>query len=145
MNFSIQTKIRFAHVDAAGIVFYPRYFEMLTEALEDWFAEAMGVDFATLHLTRRIGVPTVRLACEFNAPSLLGDVLDIAITPIEVGRSSCSLRYSVRGDDSERLKADAVIVCVDLDTMRAIPWPDDIRTKIEAGLYPPEGIQQRAV
>ena len=36
--------IRFRHCDAAGIVFYPRYFEMMNDLVEDWFAElGMGL------------------------------------------------------------------------------------------------------
>ena len=142
MSFSTRTKIRFAHVDAAGIVFYPRYFEMLNAALEDWFAEALGIDFAALHLYRRIGVPTVRLECQFSAPSMLGDEVDITITPAEVGRSSCSIRYRLRCKDVERLKADAVIVCMDLGVKRATPWPDDIRARMEAAKFPSEGLPQ---
>jgi 4-hydroxybenzoyl-CoA thioesterase len=140
MHFSVRTKIRFAHVDAAGIVFYPRYFEMLNAALEDWFADALGIDFSTLHLSRRLGAPTVRLSCEFYVPSLLGDEVEISVTPIEIGRSSCAIRYSLRGDGVERLKADAVIVCMELEAKRATPWPDDMRARMVAGLCPPENV-----
>ena len=142
MSFKTRAKVRFAHVDAAGIVFYPRYFEMLNAALEDWFAEAIGVDFVTMHLSRGIGVPTARIECEFSAPSLLGDDLDIIVTPIEVGRSSCSIRYSVFCKDQERLTADAVIVCMDLEAQRAVAWPDDMRPGMEAGISPPESMEQ---
>ena len=40
MSFQISTKVRFGDVDPAGIVFYPRYFEMLNAAVEDWFTMA---------------------------------------------------------------------------------------------------------
>jgi hypothetical protein len=68
MPYPTHTLVRFAHVDPAGIVFYPRYFEMLNGAIEDFFAEAAGADFASLHLERGIGVPTARLHTEFAAP-----------------------------------------------------------------------------
>ena len=82
MTFVSRQKVRFAHVDGAAIVFYPRYFEMLNAAVEDFFAAVVGVDFAQLHGERRLGVPTVRLDAEFVVASRLGDELDF-----ELGRA----------------------------------------------------------
>ena len=73
MTFVSRQQVRFAHVDAAGIVFYPRYFEMLNAAVEDYFAEVVGVGFAEMHGQRRLGVPTVRLETDFAAPRPRGD------------------------------------------------------------------------
>ncbi len=54
--------IRFSHIDGAGIVFYPRYFEMLSEFFTDLpFANA---PFA--------------IQTDFLKPNYLGDQLDIA-------------------------------------------------------------------
>lgn len=133
MSFEIRLKVRFADVDPAGIVFYPRYFEMLNAAVEDWFA-ALGMDFATMHQTHRIGVPTVKLDTEFKAPSHLGDELTISLTPTHLGRSSCAVTYRVIGHNGERLTAQGVLVCMDLDAQKAIPWPDDLRAGIQATL-----------
>lgn len=131
MSFTTRTQVRFADVDPAGIVFYPRYFEMLNGAVEDWFA-AMGLDFKTMHLGRHMGVPTVKLECTFLAPSELGDALTIAITPTQVGRSSCAIDYLVTGADGvDRLKASAVLVCMDLAAQKSMPWPEDIRIALE--------------
>ena len=130
MSFRTTAEVRFAHVDAAGIVFYPRYFEMLNAAVEDWFAQALGVDFRSMHRDRRLGVPTVKLEVEFLSPSELGDRLTIAISPREVGRSSCHLEVVFTGVDRDRLRARVVLVCMDLETRRATPWPDDMRARM---------------
>ena len=79
MTFVSRQRVRFAHVDAAGIVFYPRYFEMLNAAVEEYFGAVVGMDFADIHLVRRLGVPTVRLEADFAGPSHLGDLLDFAL------------------------------------------------------------------
>jgi 4-hydroxybenzoyl-CoA thioesterase len=131
MTFKTKVQVRFAHVDAAGIVFYPRYFEMLNGAVEDWFA-SMGCDFRRMHLEQRMGVPTVRLECEFVAPSELGDELTIQITPVRVGRSSCTINYLITGDDKVRVTAEAVLVCTDLDAKRAVPWPEPLQRQLSA-------------
>lgn len=134
MAFETRTEVRFAHVDAAGIVFYPRYFEMLNAAVEDWCAGPLGVDFRTLHVDRRIGVPTVKLDVEFVMPSMLGDHLTIALRPRDVGRTSCRLDFAFSGDGRERLRGQAVLVCMDVDAQKAVPWPDDIRARMTEGL-----------
>lgn len=136
MSFETQVLVRFAHVDPAGIVFYPRYFEMLNGAVEDWFAGALGMDFRTLHQDRRLGTPTAKLNVTFVAPSRLGDQLTIAITPRVVGRSSCTIEAVFTGDGQERMRVETVLVCMDLDAQRAVPWPETIRERMTADLAP---------
>ena len=47
--FTKQEKVRFKHVDYAGIVFYPRFLEMLNDLVEDWFEEAFDRPFSKIH------------------------------------------------------------------------------------------------
>ncbi len=129
MPFQTETVVRFAQVDAAGIVFYPRYFEMLNAAVEDWFA-AMDLDFATMHRDRDMGVPTVKLEASFLAPSELGDRLTVSITPQEIGRSSCTLTAVFACAGHERLRIVVVLVCMDLSARRSTAWPDELRPKM---------------
>ncbi|MDK2760573.1 MAG: acyl-CoA thioesterase [Sphingopyxis sp.] len=129
--FTTSTQIRFAHVDAAAIVFYPRYFEMLNAAVEDWFA-AMEHDFRKLHVEKGIGTPTVKLETEFLSPSELGEMLVIEIDPQHVGRSSCTFTYLFTGGGRDRLRGQATIVCMDLVAQRSVPWPDPLRERIVA-------------
>lgn len=132
MPFTTRTKVRFSQVDPAGIVFYPRYFEMLNAAVEDWFTQDLGLDFATMHIDRHMGVPTVKLDVEFTSPSRLGDVLDITITPVKLGRTSCSVTVVFAGEGRERLRAQVVLVCMDLVSHRSIEWPQTVRAAITA-------------
>lgn len=138
MSFETTTEVRFAHVDGAGIVFYPRYFEMLNAAVEDWFARRLGVDFRTLHLDRGLGVPTVDLHAEFLAPCILGDDLTVRITPRKVGRSSCTYEAVFTGEGRDRVKVHATLVCMDLVAKKAVSWPDDIRAHLLDDLVPAE-------
>lgn len=132
MSFTIEMPVRFAHVDAAGIVFYPRYFEMLNAALEEWFAARTGIGFAELHLAHRLGIPTVKLDSSFVAPSRLGDALTISIDVQRIGRSSCEIAYRIRCGEQDRVHAAAVVVCMDLDAGRPVPWTDEMRAGLES-------------
>ncbi len=134
LPFVHHTRVRFAHVDGAGIVFYPRWFEMLNEAMEEWFAGPLGRDFHALHIEDRIGTPTVRLECDFAHPGMLGDRIDIALAPERVGTSSCSLRFTFGRGDETLLSGLAILVCMDLETQRSRPWPDSIGAAMRAAL-----------
>ena len=48
--FETVIPVRFQHCDPAGIVFYPRYLEMINQTVEEWFA-AMGRAFPDMVLT----------------------------------------------------------------------------------------------
>ena len=56
--FVSQVQVLFRHCDPAGIVFYPRYFEMVNDLVEEWFDRGMGLPFHTLHVQRQVGTPT---------------------------------------------------------------------------------------
>ena len=131
MTFQTDVQVRFADVDLAGIVFYPRYFEMLNGAVEDWFMQELGFSFKAMHQKLRIGVPTVRLEVDLLSPSELGDRLTISITLDEVGRSSCGISALFSGDNRDRLRAQVVLVCMDLNAQRAVPWPDELKARME--------------
>ena len=71
--FIKQEKIRFKHIDYAGIVFYPRFLEMLNDLVEDWFEEALERPFSKMHDTN--GIPTVDLKVQFKNAARLGELL----------------------------------------------------------------------
>ncbi|MEO5708181.1 MAG: thioesterase family protein [Alteraurantiacibacter sp.] len=127
MAFQTTALVRFAHVDGAGIVFYPRYFEMLNGAVEDWFARDLGSDFHAMHSARGIGVPTVQLSAQFLAPSMLGEDLTIRLDATRIGRSSCDYTAAFTCDGRDRVHVSATLVCMELAAQTAVPWPDDLR------------------
>lgn len=132
VRFRTRRKVRFADVDPARIAFYPRYFEMLNGIVEDWF-ETMGWGFAEMHLSRDIGIPTRRLEADFLRPSYLGDLLDLELSVLKVGRTSVDLETRFRCGEELRWKVKQTLVLVDMTTATAVPWPDDLRAKLESG------------
>jgi 4-hydroxybenzoyl-CoA thioesterase len=128
--YEISIEIGFKHCDPAGIVFYPRYVEMLNDTVESWFKHALGVDFAALHGTYRLGIPTVNLQCDFRAPSRLGETLTSRLVVERIGKSSITLTVSLHGTDAEaslRLSAQIVLVTTDLNTMTSTEIPQRLR------------------
>jgi 4-hydroxybenzoyl-CoA thioesterase len=124
-------KVMFEHCDPAGIVFYPRYFEMINATVEDWFEEGVGVSFAAMHGPRRIAIPAARIAVRFLRPSRLGDRLVMHLAVARLGSSALDLTLVAHGPDGPRLEAELTIVYVDLAGLRPAPWAPDIRARIE--------------
>ncbi len=131
MNWIRHETVRFGHCDPAGIVFYPRYFEMLQACVEDWFNEALGVDYAELLGPRRIGLPSVSLQADFKRVSRMGDVLEQVVAIRRIGRSSLTLTVIFSGPDGERAVFEQVLVCTDLASHRPRPFPDDVRSALD--------------
>lgn len=120
--------VRFGHCDAAGIVFYPRYFEMLNDFIEDWFAQELDWPFSAMHGAGHAGVPTADLHCRFVAPSRLGESLTRELRVLKLGQSSFTVQVRFIGPDGGlRLEVTQRLVCVNTDKIAPRPLPDPVR------------------
>lgn len=128
-TFTATRRVRFADCDAAGIVFFPRYFEMLNGVVEDWFAGPLGLSFRELHLERGASVPTAAVEARFVAPSRLEDELDFALTVTRLGGASCTVRHRIACGDQLRFEATQTIVHVGA-SLKPEPWPEPLRARI---------------
>ncbi|WP_332656050.1 acyl-CoA thioesterase [Brevundimonas sp.] len=128
--FTTTRRVRFADCDAAGIVFFPRYFEMLNGVVEDWFAGPLEASFRELHVNREVSVPTAAVEARFIAPSRLEDDLTFSLTVTKLGGASCGLRHVIECDGQRRFEATQTIVYVGR-SLKPEPWPETLRTRIQ--------------
>jgi 4-hydroxybenzoyl-CoA thioesterase len=128
-TFTTTRRVRFADCDAAGIVFFPRYFEMLNGVVEDWFAGPLGASFRELHVERHVSVPTAAVEARFIAPSRLEDELTFALTVTRLGGASCGLRHRISAGGQLRFEATQTIVYVGA-SLKPEPWPEALRARI---------------
>ena len=122
-------QIEFNHCDPAGIVFYPRYFEMVNSVIENFFADVVGRSFAQMHNGAANGVPTVAIETSFQRPSRLGDKVLFSLAVEKIGGSSLRLVIEGRGPDGLRLIVRITVAWI--DGMKAAPWPSDMRAALE--------------
>ena len=128
--FEIEQAVMFQHCDPAGIVFYPRYFEMINATVERWFGEALDWSFGKMHQQDGVAVPLASITTDFYAPSRLGELLRWRLTPKRLGATSLALEVGARCGDEARLLAQATIVHVDMERQRPIRWPDWFRQRL---------------
>ncbi|WP_375689728.1 acyl-CoA thioesterase [Pseudooceanicola sp. LIPI14-2-Ac024] len=130
--FAHRNPVMFQHCDPAGIVFYPRYFEMINAVVETFFDQAVAWSFHQMHIVERLGVPMGRIAVDFHAPSRLGDVLDWTLAVDRTGGASADMVIRAAGGGEARLTVRGTLVLVDLDKMKSRRWPDRVRAVLES-------------
>jgi 4-hydroxybenzoyl-CoA thioesterase len=128
--FKHDQPVRFSHCDPAGIVYFPRFFDMAHAAMEDWFTHGLGHDHSELLTVRRIGTPTVHIECDFRKPYRMGETLRYEVRVTRMGNASLDLAYSGKKDGVEHLLIRQTICFISLDDGRPIPIPDDLRPAI---------------
>lgn len=132
MSWTKTIPVEFRHCDPAGIVFFPRYFEMANSVVEAFFAAELGRSFAAM-IAGGNGSPTARIAAEFHRPSRLGEVLEFDLAVTRIGRTSAGYRIVGRCGGAARLTVEAVLVWTDA-AGRPDPWPGDLRAGLERHL-----------
>lgn len=131
MAYTHLQKIKFKHCDPAGIVFYPRYFEMINDCVEAFFEDVLHYPFGPMHPDN--GVPTVQIETQFTAPSRLGEVVEITLNVRKVGRSSLDLEFVAEGAGQKRFVASSTLVHVGQGG-RPAAWPERVKAILQAEL-----------
>ena len=134
MTFSNTRKVRieWGDCDPAGIIFYPRYFEIFDASTAMLFERALGMTklemFKNLEFS---GFPLVRTHARFLKPTRFGDDVTIDST-ITFGRSSFDVdhRLDLKGHKCVECSEKRVWVIRDAKgTLKSLPVPDVVRNK----------------
>lgn len=123
--------VEFQHCDPAGIVFYPRYVEMVNSVVEEFFRDALDYAFGPMHAVDHKGVPTARISLEFQEPGFLEDPLVFKLMVARLGKSALDLEIACTSRGAPRFTAQSTLVQVDMATRKSTPWPDKMRRVIE--------------
>jgi len=131
-------RVRFDEVDAAGIVYFARFFTWCHDAMEAMLAGVEG-GYVNLVVHRRLGFPAVHVEADYAAPLRFGEEVHISATVERIGKSSIAMRFDLtRASDRDHVATLRHVVAVtDLDAMRAHPIPEDVRSALEPWLAGP--------
>ena len=134
-HYTMPLTVRFAHCDPAGIVFFPRLYEMANLAIECFFEDRVGASFHQLHLREGLGVPTVRIETEFRAVSRLEDRIAFDLRIARRGTSSVCFDLTCRAAENAgdlRVRTIHTLVAIDMASTKATAWPTAIRDRLDA-------------
>ena len=127
--YSFPQKVLFKHCDPAGIVFFPRYFEMINDCMEGFFSDVLGAPFEKI--IPENGVPTAKISTHFLSPSRHGDQLALLLEVTKVGRTSFTYAMTAICGEQTRFKTNGTLVFVD-DAGRPAPWPPALKDRLTA-------------
>ncbi|HEY0840368.1 MAG TPA: thioesterase family protein [Vulgatibacter sp.] len=130
--------VRFNEVDAAGIVFFPRFYDYFHMTFEGFFGEATGVPYHEWIQQRRVGWPAVHVETDFRAPLRYGMQVEVTLTIPKIGTSSFVCRYEARDPAAGTLlcTCEITVVTSDLDRMASLPIPPIVRQALERAQEP---------
>jgi 4-hydroxybenzoyl-CoA thioesterase len=125
-------RVRFDEIDAAGIVYFARFFTWCHDAMEAMLAPLDG-GYTALVTTRRLGLPAVHVEADYRAPLRFGDEVLVEASVERLGTSSVGLRFEILRSPGREPVAVVkhVVALVDLGAIRSQPLPDDVRAVFE--------------
>ena len=132
---SLTVRIRWGDCDPAGIIFYPRYFEIFDAATAALFERALGITKHEMFKAYEFaGWPLVRTHARFLKPTRFGDDVTIE-TSVKFGRSSFDIehRLSLKSELCVECQEKRVWIVRDAENrIKSHPIPDAVLKKFEA-------------
>ena len=144
MWFERRKVVRFHHCDPAAIIFYPQYFVLFHELMEEWFTEGLQTPYGEYVRNARLGVPAVKAECEFFVPIQLGDVVDFRLQPTRLGSSSLAFVGEATRGGKLCARAQITVVQMALDTRKSVPFAAPLRARIATYLAPADPVDTPA-
>ena len=136
-KFTIEERVRWGDVDAAGIIFYGSYIRFFEIAETELF-RAVGLPYGVVFDELNIWLPRVHLECDFHRAAQLDDLLEVSVWVGKIGTTSLRLNFEVRRKDrdgkiEEKLIATAhfVLVATRRDNLQPVPVPEELRRALE--------------
>jgi len=123
----LHRRIEWIDTDAAGIYHWTTAFR-LAEAAEAALHTELGIADFTFGATPRVAVDA-----EFARPLRFNDPVEVELAVESVGRSSVRYAFSVTGPEGIAMTGHVTSALIDRTTLRAAPWPDEVRAKLAGG------------
>ena len=133
-KYTIEERVRWGDVDAAGIIFYGAYIRFFEFAETELF-RSVGLPYSVMFDELDVWLPRVHLECDFHHAARLDDLLEVSVYVGRFGNKSMHLNFEVRRKGEDLLIADAhfVLASVRRDTFETVPIPEELRVRL--GLY----------
>ena len=142
-KFTIEERVRWGDVDAAGIIFYGAYIRFFEIAETELF-RTVGLPYGKIFEELNIWLPRVHLECDFHRAAQMDDMLEVSVYVARIGKSSLRFNFEVRkrneaGEIEEKLMATAhfVLVSTDRADLKPLPVPEQLRRALGPYLSEP--------
>ena len=134
---SRKVRIEWADCDPAGIVFYPRYFEIFDASTSALFERALGMTMVQMFKTfKSAGYPLARTRARFVRPTRCGDDVTVE-TIVTFGHASFEIEHHLSHNGLTCVECAETRVWVVHDPAnpgryKSQPIPEAVRAKFRA-------------
>lgn len=130
--FRYYLKVRYGECDAQKVVFNARYGDYVDLASSE-FINALG--FVSEAGSGQLDWQLVKQTIEWKAPARFGNVVEISVSTLRLGRTSFTLGFDFRVFGREGITAhcETVYVLVDGKTLGKRELPANFRASLERG------------
>ena len=131
------TRIEWCDCDPAGIIFYPRYFEIFDTSTTVLLERALGMNkIDYLKAYDFAGHPLVQSRARFRVPTRFGDEVTIETTLVDIGRSSFKIEHRLHKADTLAVEGFETRVWVIRQAgarrLKSQPIPPDVVARLKA-------------
>jgi len=131
------TRIEWCDCDPAGIIFYPRYFEIFDTSTTVLLERALGMNkIDYLKAYDFAGHPLVQSRARFRVPTRFGDEVTIETTLVDIGRSSFKIEHRLQKADTLAVEGFETRVWVIRQAgarrLKSQPIPPDVVARLKA-------------
>lgn len=102
--FTTQRRVAFSDTDRAGVVHFARTLIYGEDAEHEWL-EGVGFD-----LGGELAWPRVNVNCNYRHPMRFRDRVTISILSVELGASSLTYGFRIRGDEKTYAEGSVTVV-----------------------------------
>ncbi len=131
--FVTKNKVRMHDTDMAGILYFPRQFRFVHDALEDWM-ENEGLYFERLFTEEHFAFVIVHAEADYKAPLKVGDKLEVHLAVEKIATTSFIIDYVIYKEKKVVGTAKTVHVTIDRETRKKIPIPIHLKSALQKNL-----------
>jgi acyl-CoA thioester hydrolase len=96
---SMPYRVSMAEVDAYGVMYYSRFFELFERGRTELF-RALGIEYRKVLQQEQVLMPVVEAACRYMAPVVYDDLITVETAITNVGTRGIRFDYRVLRDEA---------------------------------------------
>lgn len=132
-QFTYSRRVHFSDTDLAGIVHFANFYRFMEEAEHEYF-RSLGLKLMEHRPDgTAVGWPRVRASCNFQAPALYDDLIEIDVRVARLGVKSLTLSFHFRRGDQQIATGELKTVfchCERGGKIKSIEIPEEWREKL---------------
>lgn len=147
MVFTHRIRVRYAEVDAQGVVFNAHWLTYADDATTRFF-EHLGYDTAAMWAQGAdapFDIMVRSTTVDFAGSAGFDDVVELAVVPVRLGTSSFDLRYVASVDDRPVVTITTTYVTVVAGEARSQAMPDELRHRLQQAAADEASAEEQAV